>query len=201
MLHSFKKITDRIFNEPHLYHGLRTAFLGGLPTLHILRLLEPVASDVILDIGCGTGFLAEKIPFRHYLGFDSDPRVIEIAQRKKIPNATFSVGQVQDFDFSKIYPTKAVLYGILHHLSDEDAVSLLRALGKTGVKWLVTLDPVYSKFHLLNNLLCKLDRGGNVRDAQGMQRLIEQSGLRIETMQIHNSNTAITKYINFRLTP
>ena len=156
---------------------------------------------MILDIGCGTGLIAEKMPFRHYLGVDSDPQVIEIAQRKKIPNAIFTLTRVQDYDFSKIRPTKAVLNGVLHHLNDEDAVALLRTLCKTGAQTIVTMDAVYSKFHLLNNLLCKLDRGEYVRNEPAMVQLIEKAGLRIETKQLAYSNTAITKYIAFRLTP
>lgn len=201
MLQTLKKFTDPIFNLPLLYKGLRTFFLGGLPTDPILRLLESNASDMILDIGCGTGFLAEKIPFRLYVGLDRDPKMIEIAQRKKIPHSIFTLTPVQDYDFSNLHPTKAVLYGVLHHLNDKDAVSLLRMLRKTGVARLVTLDPIYSQFHFINNLLCKLDRGEYVRNEMGMLQLVEQAGLRVERKLLHYSNTVIAKYLILRLTP
>lgn len=201
MLKIIKKITDPIFNQPFLYHNLRSFFLGGLPTPPLIRLIEPQPSDVILDIGCGTGFLAEEIPFQRYLGFDSDPKVIEIAQRKKIPNAVFATTMIQDFDFSTFHPTKAVLYGILHHLNDRDADALLKVLAKTGATKIVTMDPVYSKFHVLSNLLCRLDRGQFVRTEEKMLELIRKTGLEIETQQFHHSNTGIAKFIVFRLIP
>lgn len=201
MLRLLKAVTDRIFDQPALYHAVRALFLGGLPTGRVVRLLEPAPSDVIVDIGCGTGDLAEQIPFRRYFGFDNDPRVIKIAEAKKIPNASFTLDSVQEYDLRPRAPTKAVLYGILHHIPDEDAVRLLRALKDAGTGDIVTLDPVYSRYHLVSNLLCRLDRGAYVRTEPEMQALMDQAGLETETRLLHYSNSGLAKYISFRLRP
>jgi SAM-dependent methyltransferase len=59
-----------------------------------LRLVEE--SPSILDFGCGTGILLERIqgiPFRDYVGIDSSPVAIELARRRVPGVGTFVVGE------------------------------------------------------------------------------------------------------------
>ena len=199
MLRYLRAVTDRIFDQPALYHAVRAAFLGGLPTAPVVRLLEAGPTDVIVDVGCGTGDLAEQVPFRRYFGFDSDPKVIAIARAKNIAGAEFTVDSALDYDLRRRAPTRAVLYGVLHHIPDEDAVRLLRALDDAGAAAIVTLDPVYSRYHVLNNVLCRLDRGRYVRTEEEMDALVQRAGLEAETRLVHYSNSKVAKYISYRL--
>ncbi len=196
-----KKISHLLFSRPLLYKGLRIIFLGGLPTPPLLKLLDSGSEDVLLDVGCGTGFIAEKTVYKEYLGFDHDPKVIEIARRKNLPRTSFALADIREYDFSKVRPTKAVLYGILHHLPDEACLELLECLAKVVSGCVVTLDGVYSRYHVVNNLLCKLDRGEYVRDEEGWDALIRKSGWKAETRLIHYANTKIAKYLSYRLLP
>ena len=43
--------------------------------------------------------LSEKYPDRHYTGLDLTPAMIEQAKKKNIPNATFVVGDCENFPF------------------------------------------------------------------------------------------------------
>ena len=194
------RITKFIFDQPVLYDKVRSLFLGGLPNAPVLKLLEATSSDQILDVGCGTGFMANETTFQKYFGIDNDPRVIEIANRRNIKNAKFLLhdlsGSFPPLDF---VPTKAILYGILHHLDDAAAAGLLRKLSGMVSDRIVTLDPVYSKRHFLNNILCKLDRGTYVRTESEMLRLVSSSGLEIKEKLLCYANTKIAKYIIFRL--
>ena len=70
----------------------------------ILAELEREPFTDLLDAGCGPApmitLLAEKYPDRHYTGLDLTPAMIEQAKKKNIPNATFVVGDCENFPFA-----------------------------------------------------------------------------------------------------
>ncbi len=201
MIHqTLRTVTKTIFDQPLLY-GARRFFLGGWPFVQTLNLLDSQPSDFILDVGCGPGHMAEKIRFKNYIGFDSDPRIIEVAQQRKITNAMFTLQTIEDYDFGRMKPHKAILSGVLHHLSDSEALYVLKKLGETVSGWIVTDDPVYSKYHFLSNVLCRLDRGEYVRTELEMLKLFEKTGLGIDKKLLFYSNTGVSKHIAFRLLP
>lgn len=193
-------VAKLIFDQPLLY-GARLVFLGGWPFAETLRLLDSQETDVILDVGCGPGYFADKIKYRSYFGFDHDRKAIQMAIRKNIPNTQFLLQDVQNFDFNQVKPTKAILSGVIHHLNDHDATQLLNAIARTISGWIVTEDPVYSRYHFLNNLLCRLDRGQFVRTEDEMSKLIEKTNLLIKEKVSFFSNSKISKHLAFRLTP
>lgn len=194
-----RRFVTAVFDTPVLYAGLRALFLGGLPTRPVLKLLQATKDDVVLDIGCGTGFIANMIPFRHYYGFDMDAEAIRRAKLRNIPNTTFVVSMVQDYDFGSVLPTKAILYGVLHHLSDADAIELLKRLAASRVQSVVTLDPVYAQFNMINNILCRYDRGRYVRTRADINTLISRTPFAVADEKLHHANTLIAKYILFHL--
>lgn len=69
----------------------------------ILEELEKEEFTDLLDAGCGPApmisLLAEKYPEKHYTGLDLTPAMIEQAKKKHIPNATFVVGDCENFPF------------------------------------------------------------------------------------------------------
>ena len=69
----------------------------------ILEELEKEPFRDLLDAGCGPApmisLLAEKYPDRHYTGLDLTPAMIEQAKKKNISNATFVVGDCENFPF------------------------------------------------------------------------------------------------------
>ena len=69
----------------------------------ILEELEKEEFTDLLDAGCGPApmisLLAEKYPDKHYTGLDLTPAMIEQAKKKNIPNATFVVGDCENFPF------------------------------------------------------------------------------------------------------
>lgn len=66
--------------------------------------LESEPFSDLLDAGCGPApmisLLSEKYPDRHYTGLDLTPAMIEQARKKNIPNATFVVGDCENFPFA-----------------------------------------------------------------------------------------------------
>ncbi|OGJ22001.1 MAG: hypothetical protein A3A82_00770 [Candidatus Pacebacteria bacterium RIFCSPLOWO2_01_FULL_47_12] len=71
-------------SDGHFYHE-HVVILG------VLRLLELQPDSSLLDLGCGQGILAKKIPpIARYLGLDSAAALIREAQAQvKTPNYTF----------------------------------------------------------------------------------------------------------------
>lgn len=197
----FRRLSKFIFDQPVFYKNLRILFLGGLPTTPVLKLLEPQSDDVIIDVGCGDGFISKKISCKQYIGIDNDPAVIEVANRNKNRNSLFIREDIRSINLDVLHPTKAILYGVLHHLSNLDAIDVLNALSKAVSHSIITLDPIYSRYHAINNFLCGLDRGRFVRTEKAMHELLDQTNLRIETQLIHYANTKIAKYISLRLIP
>ncbi|OGW79368.1 MAG: hypothetical protein A3G33_03235 [Omnitrophica bacterium RIFCSPLOWO2_12_FULL_44_17] len=196
------RIVNNVMGNPFLYHYMRAFLQGGIPYRSVIDSLDTNQSDLILDIGCGSSYIAQKIKFRKYLGIDIDPKSINAAIKKNIPNTEFLVADINTYDFSKQRFDKAILYGVLHHLNDEEAVTLLNKLSTLIGDCVVTWDSVYlSNFYVTNNLMCALDRGKHVRTAQEMTALIKKSNLTIVENRIVPCRSRLSKYILFKLAP
>ena len=76
-------------SDGHYYH--EQVVLPG-----VLRLLDLQPDSRLLDLGCGQGILAKKIPaITQYVGWDAAPALIRFAQTAvKTPHATFAVRDV-----------------------------------------------------------------------------------------------------------
>lgn len=85
----------------------------------ILTELEKEPWDSLLDAGCGPApmitLLAEKYPDRHYTGIDLTPKMIEQAEKKKIPNASFVVGDCENLPFEENSFDAIICANSFHH--------------------------------------------------------------------------------------
>ena len=88
----------------------------------ILEELEKESFRDLLDAGCGPApmisLLAEKYPDRHYTGLDLTPAMIEQAKKKNIPNATFVVGDCENFPFERDSFDAIICSMSFHHYPD-----------------------------------------------------------------------------------
>ena len=70
------------------------------PVRELLAALPPIDARSVIDLGCGPGnstqVLAERFPAAQVAGIDSSQDMIDAA-RRRLPQADFAVGQVQDF--------------------------------------------------------------------------------------------------------
>jgi cyclopropane fatty-acyl-phospholipid synthase-like methyltransferase len=94
---------------------------------------------VVIDIGCGPGYTAKWLPESQFFGLD-------YATRKFGRHADFHCGLFSP-QYASILPKAdlVLMMGLLHHLTDEECVSLLRlarSAMKNGGK-LLTLDGCY----------------------------------------------------------
>jgi SAM-dependent methyltransferase len=149
-----------------------------------------------LDVGCGFGHLAKHFIHCDYTGIDIDAERITVADRfiGGHDRRRFIVGDVCHMNLPSKGFDKAIGYGILHHLSDHDASRLLSELARLVRGKIVFSDPVYSQYHLVNNLLCRLDQGRYVRSAEEYLRLCRRY-LRIQEHRFFYARNGLAKYL------
>lgn len=88
----------------------------------LLDLLNPQAGERILDLGCGTGQLTEKIASHgvNVVGIDRSAAMIARA-RENYPQLQFEIADAQNFQFAE--PFDAVFSNaVLHWVKEPDAV-------------------------------------------------------------------------------
>jgi SAM-dependent methyltransferase len=198
---------DRIFGHPLVYEYVRPLTVGGLDLTPAYENLGATRDDVVVDVGCGTGDALNYLQeFRGYYGFDTDATAVAYARRKfgHRPGVHFFDRTLTATDLEELQATRVMLAGLLHHLSDAEAVGLLRACGSApSVQRIATLDVVNLPNQWLSNLLARFDRGTHVRDVEGYERLAREAGLHIARKELIRSYpvTGIAIYLLFALTP
>lgn len=178
-----------------VYEILRRGFLLGLRVRPILELLDARGNEKVLDAGCGFGHLAKYFEHCDYTGVDLDPERIEWAKKNigETPRRRFLVADIHSTGLASKSFDKALGYGLLHHLSDDVAEGCLKELSRLVRGRIVFSDPVYSRVHWLNNLLCRLDRGEHVRNREGYLRLCRKA-LSVQSYRYFHSRNGLAKY-------
>jgi ubiquinone/menaquinone biosynthesis C-methylase UbiE len=130
----------------------------------------------VLDIGCGTGIHAQHFSADAYTGIDISDDYVSAAIRK-YPGYQFFASDATKLPFeSNIYCT-AMISGVLHHLSDEEAQRLLseaaRVLQPDGTLVVWEDIPSRSRWNLIGHLIHRLDLGQHIRPPDGYRRLLE----------------------------
>ena len=186
------KVLERVLGSPWVFEHVRPLAVGGIDMSPAYRLLGCDDTSVIIDIGCGTGDALRYLDeFSSYLGVDTDARAIRFADERwrGRANTRFECRTIAVEDIRELSPTHVAMVGLLHHLDDHGAVSLLRTLGESSrLVRAVSLDIVYVPGRYFNNLMARLDRGRYCRNAAGYVDLVERAGLRVTSQQLIRSH-------------
>ncbi len=138
--------------------------------------LRPVAGERLLDLGCGTGTIVDFLPPLEYYGLDNNAYYIDFAKKKFGKQAKFFNADLcaLPWPVSGSFD-RAMAIGVLHHLSDEQALQVLKnakKMMKPGAK-LVTLDGCYETNQSpIAHFLLSMDRGKYVRNKDGYAALV-----------------------------
>src|SRR5262245_52641890 len=160
---------QRILGHPFVFNRIRPLFAGGIDWKPLYDALDARPDSVVLDVGCGMGIAHKYLRnFREYHGFDTDPVAINSARKHAAgPNIKFECRDLTEDDVRNIRPTHVLFSGLLHHLSDEEALKLLRMCGSSpSVDRIATADTVYIPGQHISNFLAFLDRGRFVRNTE-----------------------------------
>lgn len=134
----------------------------------------------ILDIGCGIGQYASLTEGR-YVGVDLNCPYVEHARRRRgdarhafrCVDAAELVAEGERFDL-------VLMVDFLHHLTDEDATSVLRTAGELASGHVVSLEPVTEQANRLGRWFIENDRGAHMRRHADLLALFERAGLPLE---------------------
>ena len=177
------RLYSKILAHRWVFERVRPWVVGGIDMSPAYRELGVDSNAVVLDIGCGTGDALNHLDtLASYLGLDTDPAAIEVARSRygDRPATRFEARELSDSDLTNYQPTHVAMVGLLHHLSDDGALALLKRLVRSeSVECVVTLDIVYLEGRWFNNLLAYLDRGRHCRSASGYVSLVERAGFAV----------------------
>ena len=149
----------------------------------------------LLDVGCGTGpmieLLVKEFPDGNYTGIDLTPRMIEVAQAKKLPHTKFLVGDSENLPFKENTFDVVICTNSFHHYPNPQAFldGVARVL-KDGGR-LVLRDYTSNKFMiwLMNHIempLAHLGGHGDVRiySCEEVRKMCEEAGLKVEKLEM-----------------
>lgn len=169
----------RVLSSPIVYTSFQI-LMGARRGWAVLvdDFIRPVSDMKLLDIGCGPadvlGFLSEPID---YWGFDISESYIDRAKKRFGGRGTFRCKLLTQCDLLALPKFDVVLAsGVLHHMDDDVArvfIGLAYAALRQGGR-LITVDPCWAVGqNAVARFLISKDRGQNVRDAEGYERLVK----------------------------
>lgn len=184
------KVVERISERPVVSIVARSLLESGFKAIRnlIRRELRLGQGLRTLDLGCGPGILSDLFVKDDYVGADLNLRYIDYARRKR--RGVFFVSDARRLGLPSGHFDQALIFGLLHHLSDSDALATLseaRRVVVPGGRILAIEDiPTVSKFNLFGRLVHRLDIGKHIRSVKEYRRLY--SGVaRIEREEIFRS--------------
>ena len=192
---------QRALGTPFVYNQVRPLVVGGIDMSPFYDRVQATSEDVVLDVGCGTGDALKYLEgFARYEGIDTDEVAIGFARANygTRPNVSFSCQMCRTEDVVKIQPSAVLLCGLLHHLSDEQALELLAAFkASSRLRRIVTSDIVFLDGEPVSNFLARLDRGKFCRRREGFEDLVRRAGLRVVESAIVRSHPkrGLAKYL------
>jgi SAM-dependent methyltransferase len=176
MLHTIRRLADRLAERPATFHLLRKLPEANFRATkrRIAAVRDAIGRPRTLDLGCGTAEYAELFEPERYLGVDIHPGYLDFARRRQ-PRHRFVVADVRSWE-GEAEPFDLVLVnGVLHHLDDASAQAFLRTAQshvRPGGTLLVIEDVRLEGAPLLTRLAHLLDHGDFIRDAREWQKLV-----------------------------
>jgi len=139
------------------------------------------ASDIVVDIGCGTGEMRSHLNPARYIGIEPNASYVDKSAASIGPSDEIVSAGVEDDGLRSRLPDQVdlvLMVGVLHHLDDDvacKAMQLAADLVRPGGRF-VSIDPVLvdGQRRISHNLV-KRDRGRNVRNAEQLRSVIAPS--------------------------
>ena len=159
---------------------------GKISCRDIEERLAGEAYRALLDVGCGTGFLIDRLAKRRgaeYVGLDLSPEMLKMARQKRIAGARFVQGTADKLPFkAEAFDIVTCSQSFHHYPYPERAMrEALRVLRRGGLYILsdTGIGGIGGWFD--NHVLFRLLRSGDCRTAnrKGIAREMEGAGFRV----------------------
>ena len=169
----------------------------------LVRLLNPKAGEIILDLGCGSGQLTHQISESKAkaIGIDSSKSMIESA-KLKYPEINFYVKEASNFRFDKPFDaifSNAVLHWVLE--SEKAVVSMKNNL-KSGGRLVLEFGGKGNVGTILKSVRNVLKSKGYTKeskiknwyfpDVDEYRILLEKNGFEVEYAKLYERPTELT---------
>jgi len=162
-----------------LYLALQKGVGADRVRYRCLEEAELKPGDRVLDVGCGPAYYFDRLPDVKYVGFDTSPAYIAYARKRYGDRGDFRCELLTEAHLAELRPVDVVLlFGLLHHLSDDDSATLLdlaaRALGPGGR--VISIDPcLHPGQGRISRWMSENDRGEYVRTPERFEALARAS--------------------------
>lgn len=179
-----KKFLDSILKFSFIYNSIQNILGAKQARQEVVdSYIRPAHNEELLDFGSGTSELLEFLPKNiKYTGIEPNAKYIETASKKFRNHPTIffengSIDIIEKYLSANHLFDKILILAVLHHLSDQDSISVINklfALLKKDGK-LIVLDPIkHVKQNPLARLIFYLDRGANIKNFEEYQKLFER---------------------------
>jgi len=170
---------QRISDHPVLFIVLRGILENDFKAIRavIRRRLRVRQGLRTLDLGCGPGAFADLFAGDDYVGVDLNSRYIDHARKTR--QGAFVVGDARRVDLPDARFDQILIFGLLHHLPDEDVRAVLaecrRLLAPDGRVLVIEDIPAISRLNLIGHLIHQVENGEHIRAVAEYQRLYSEA--------------------------
>jgi cyclopropane fatty-acyl-phospholipid synthase-like methyltransferase len=170
------------------------------------RYLQLSEDAKVLDIGCGTGELLDYLPGKiQYTGFDENYVYIESAKKRYGQRGHFickNVNLVDEMGLKENEYDAILLFGVMHHLSDDQVSKTLSAAKKMLKEggYVLSIDGVFlQKQSRIAKYILSNDRGQFVRYDHEYIKLAEDTFTDVEAFVEKNLLRIPTDYLILKM--
>ena len=194
--------TDRIYSllsNTFLYSFVQRIMSGTSFREKIFKKYIKKDKSTVLDIGCGPADILDSLPSVKYFGYDINSNYINHAKKKYKDRGNFYCKKFTSADIKKLPRFDHVLlFGILHHLNDDEIKNLMKLLKKILKKNgdIITEDPILiEKQNPIAKFIIKKDRGNNVRSKKEYLKIISKYFKKINSKIYHQKFIPYTWFV------
>ena len=194
--------TDRIYSllsNTFLYSFVQRIMSGTSFREKIVKKYIKKDKSTVLDIGCGPADILDSLPSVKYFGYDMNSNYINHAKKKYKDRGNFYCKKFTSADIKKLPRFDHVLlFGILHHLNDDEIKNLMKLLKKILKKNgdIITEDPILiEKQNPIAKFIIKKDRGNNVRSKKEYLKIISKYFKKINSKIYHQKFIPYTWFV------
>jgi ubiquinone/menaquinone biosynthesis C-methylase UbiE len=168
-------VVERISDHPVLFIFFRSLLEDDFRAIRALirRGLDLRPGTRSLDLGCGPGAFSDLFSRGDYVGADLHAGYIDYARKHR--QGTFVVADARKLELPDERFDQILIFGLLHHLSDEAVSDVLRECRRLlvkGGKVLAIEDiPAVSKMNLIGHLIHNVENGEHIRPAEDYRKL------------------------------